>query len=377
MSFRRFICASLLPLFFMVLLIKPACAKTFVYISCADDGEIKTMEMNLTTGELSMVGKTKAGKVVMPMAVSPDRRYLYAAIRSIPYKYSTFAIDSNNGELTSLSTVPSPDNMVYISTDRTGTFLLGASYAGHKISVNPISNKGFVQGEPTQVLGTGRHAHSIITDSSNRFAFVPLLGADEILQFVYDEKRGFLSPNKPASVKTKANFGPRHIVFSPNNQFVYVVNELTGMINGYSFDSRNGLLKEIVSISAVPPDSKLLPGKVAAPLGGPQSKSSPAPVDVTREIQAADIHITPDGKFLYVSERTSSTIAAFAVDNITGQLRHIQSYETEKQPRGFNIDPRGNFLLAVGQKSASCMVYKINRETGELQPLKQYHVGNM
>jgi 6-phosphogluconolactonase len=365
-----------LALFLVGLFALPAAAKTFVYISCADDGDIAILEMNLETGDLKMLGKTKAGKVVMPMAVSPDRRYLYAAIRSVPYLYASYAIDSTKGELTHLSTVPSPDNMVYISTDKTGRFLLGASYAGHKISVNPIGDKGFVQAETNQIMSTGRHAHAIVPDPSNRFVFVPNLGADQIMQLKFDEKMGVLASNKPAAVKTKADTGPRHIVFSPNNRFVYVSNELTGMVNGYTFDSNTGLLKEILSISAVPRNSNLMPGKIAPPLGGPQSQPAAAmPTDDKPKIQVADIHITPDGKFLYASERTSSTLAAFAVDTATGMLKYINNYDTEKQPRGFNIDPRGNFLLAAGQLSDHVSIYKINRETGVLQPLSRISVG--
>jgi 6-phosphogluconolactonase len=373
---KKMLYSSLVLCLLTGLFVLPAAAKTFVYISCADDGDIATLEMNLNTGDLSMLGKTKAGKVVMPMAVSPDRRYLYAAIRSVPYKYAAFSIDSTQGSLTHLSTVPSPDNMVYITTDKTGRFLLGASYAAHKISVNPIGDKGFVQAEALQVIGTGRHAHSIVPDSSNRFVFVPLLGVDQIMQLKFDEKTGVLSSNKPNAVKVKTDMGPRHFIFSPNNKFAYVSNELTGMVNGYTFDSATGLLKEIQSISAVPPGSKLQPGKAAPPLGGPQAQTAQAmAVDNNPKIQVADIHITPDGKFLYVSERTSSSLAAFAVDSATGVLKYINNYDTEKQPRGFNIDPRGNFLLAAGQLSDHVSVYKIDRETGVLQPLSRVLVG--
>ena len=97
--------------------------------------------------------------------------------------------------------------------------------------------------------------------------------------------------------------------------------------------------------------------------------------DDKAKIWAADIHLTPDGKWLYATERTTSTLAAFAVDSLAGKLRYLNSFETEKQPRGFNIGPRGNFLIAAGQKSDHLAVYAINRETGELQMLKRYPVG--
>ena len=361
----------LLQVLFVALISLPAGAKTFVYVSCAEDGEIAMLEMNLENGDLKLTGKAKAGKIVMPMAVSPDRRFLYASIRSVPYSVASYSIDSNKGELTHLSTVPLPDNMAYISTDKTGRFLFSASYAGHKLSVNPIGGKGLVQPDPTQVLITGRNAHSILSDPSNRFVYVPNLASDQVMQFIFDEKTGILIPNKPGAVYTKAGSGPRHLDFSPNNRFVYVLNELNGMVNGYAVDIQTGLLTEIQSISAVPRDANLPPGIPAPALGGPQA----APRVERDEIKGADIHITPDGRFLYASERTTSTLAAFAVDSGNGKLMYINNYATEKQPRGFNIDPRGNFLIAAGQKTDHCSVHRINRATGELQRLNRYLLG--
>ena len=344
-------------------------AKTFVYVACADDGEIAILEMNLNSGDLRPIGKAKAGKVVMPMAVSPDRRFLYASIRSVPFSVASYSIDSNTGELTLLSTVPLPDNMANIATDRTGRFLLAASYTGHKVSVNPIGWRGMVQPDPTQILMTGRHAHAILPDPSNRFVYVPNLGSDQIMQMVFDEKTGLLTPNKPAAVYTKYGAGPRHLDFSPNNRFVYVLNELNGTVNAYAFDNQTGLLSEIQSLSALPPDSKLPPAIPAAGIG-----AQAGPAVEREEIKCADIHVTPDGRFLYASERTSSTLAAYAVDSTTGKLRYIRNFETETQPRGFHIDPRGNFLIAAGQKTHHITVHRINRSTGGLERLNRYPV---
>ncbi len=360
-----------IPILLVSLFSIPASARMFVYISCADDAEIAALEMNPATGDLKLIQKAKAGKLVMPMAVSPDRRFLYAAIRSVPLSAASYAIDWKTGELVHLSTVPLADNMAYISTDRAGRFLFAASYAGHKISVNPIGVKGLVQGDPTQVLMTGRHAHSILPDPSNRFVYVPNLGSDQIMQFIFDEKTGLLTPNKPGAVHTKVGAGPRHIEFSPNNRFVYVLNELDGNVNAYAMDSQTGLLTEIQSISAVPRNAKLVQGTPAGAIGSPQQSKEP-PKDI---IKCADLHISPDGNFLYASERTTGTIGAFAVDSMTGKLRYINSYESEKQDRGFNIDPRGNFLIVAGQESGQCSVHKIDRKTGELQLLKRYPIG--
>jgi 6-phosphogluconolactonase len=335
MKVTRTVFVLLLQVFFFALMALHAEAKTFVYVACADDGEIAILEMNLNSGDLRPIGKAKAGKVVMPMAVSPDRRFLYASIRSVPFSVASYSIDSKTGELTHLSTVPLPDNMANIATDRTGRFLLAASYTGHKVSVNPIGWRGMVQPDPTQVLMTGRHAHAILPDPSNRFVYIPNLGSDQIMQMVFDEKTGLLTPNKPAAVYTKYGAGPRHLDFSPNNRFVYVLNELNGTVNAYAFDNQTGLLSEIQSLSALPPDSKLPPAIPSAGIGAAQT----GPAVEREEIKCADIHVTPDGRFLYASERTSSTLAAYAVDSTTGKLRYIRNLKRKHSPAVFISTP--------------------------------------
>lgn len=348
--------------------------KTFVYVSCADDGEIAVLQMNPTSGDLKLTGKARAGQAVMPMAVSPDRRYLYAAIRSVPYSVASYAIDSATGELTHLSTVPLPDNMAYLATDRTGRFLFSASYAGHKISVNPIGPQGFALGDPVQVMITGRNAHCILADPSNRFVYVPNLASDQVMQLVFDEKTGLLTPNKPGAMYATCGAGPRHLAFAPNNRFVYLLNELEGTVYGYAADLQTGLLTQIQSVSMVPPGAGLIQGKPDVPLGGPPTAPA-APAQSGPQIRAADLHITPDGRFLYASERTTSTLAAFAVDTLTGKLAYVGHYETEEHPRSFSIDPRGNFLIAAGMLSGHCAVHRIDRATGALQRLKRCPVG--
>ena len=125
----------------------------------------------------------------MPMAVSPDRRFLYAATRSKPYSVFVYAIDPNTGALKTLSVSALAESFPYISLDKTGRYLFGASYGSHLISVNAVGGDGRVASEPLQVIPVGRNAHSIRVDESNRFVFVPTLGSDEIFQFTSDTER--------------------------------------------------------------------------------------------------------------------------------------------------------------------------------------------
>ncbi len=348
----------------------PALGGTFVYVSNAEDGDIGTYSMK-PDGELQPGARVAAAKVIMPMAVSPDRRFLYAASRSKPFSVHVYSINSATGALTHVSTSPLAESFPYISLDRTGRFLFGASYGGHLVTVNAVGSDGRVAPEPLQVIPMGRNAHAVRTDGSNRFVYVPSLGTDQIFQFMFDAKSGRLTSNTPAVFQMKAMTGPRHFVTSSDNKFMYVLSELLGTVTTLSLDAKTGLLTELGSVSGLPADSKLGPG---APRGAVGAPGAPAR-NTDNDIWAADIHMTPNGRFLYISERTSNSVGAFGVDGATGRLTYLGSTPTEKQPRGFAIDPKGRFLVGAGEKSDTISVYAIDQGSGGLRLLQKYPAG--
>jgi 6-phosphogluconolactonase len=240
--------------------------------------------------------------------------------------------------------------MAYVATDRSGKFLLSASYGGNKVTVNPIGPDGIAQ-PAQQIMATEPNAHCIVADPSNRYVLHTSLGGDLVYVEKFDAKTGKLAPSDPPNVSVKAKAGPRHLVFAPKGKFVYLLNELDASIYVFPWDAETGTLKKEVQVATSLPNG--FDGKP----------------------WAADIHLTPDGKFLYASERTTSTLAAFRVDPNTGMLTSIDSYPTEKQPRGFSIDPTGRYLLAVGQLSNSMTSYAIDKATGKLTKLKEYPMG--
>jgi 6-phosphogluconolactonase len=349
----------------------PALAATFVYVSNAEDGDIGMYRMQ-DSGELQPGARAKAASVVMPMAVSPNRHFLYAASRSKPYRVHVFSINSKTGELTPVSTSPLAESFPYISLDETGRFLFGASYGGNVVSVNAVGSDGRVSSEPLQVIPVGRNAHSIRVDANNKFVYVPTLGSDEIFMFKFDAKTGKLSSNTPAVYLTKAMTGPRHFITSEDNKFMYVLSELLGTVTTFAIDGKTGLLTEVSTATGLPPDTKLGPG---APRGAVGAPGGPPPRNTDNDIWAADIHMTPNGKFLYISERTSNTIAAFSVDGATGKLTYLSSTPTERQPRGFNIDPKGRYVVVTGEKSDTISVYAIDQGSGTLKLLSKYPTG--
>ena len=334
--------------------VAPAAAATYAYVGNADSNDISILELKPEDGSLTKVdqvaipGITKPGGS-LPLALSPDHRFLYAGLRGEPLVVASFRIDPLTGRLTHLGNAPLADSMAYIVTDRSGRFLLSASYGGNKISVNPIGPQGLVQ-PPQQVVMTEPKAHAIMTDPANRHVLATSLGGDILLQERFDAATGMLTPNDPPSVAIPAGAGPRHFVFAPDGRQVYVIAELDGSVTVFRYDAASGRLSQRQVTSVLPPGFDGKPW-------------------------AADIHVTPDGRFVYASERTSSTIRGFSVDPATGLLVPIDSYLTEKQPRGFNIDPTGRYLLAVGQLSHHLTTYRIDQATGALTEVGGIEVG--
>lgn len=329
-------------------------AASFVYVGNAESNTISVLGLDRQSGDLTAIEIVPIPDVAKPgptspMAVRPDRRVLFVGIRSEPYIAASFAIDAASGRLAHLGNGKLADAMAYIVTDRSGRFLLSASYGGHKVAVNPIGPDGVI--EPVrQVVPTAPNAHCILPDAANRFVLATSLGGDVINQFCFDPTSGALTPNTPASVKVTDKAGPRHLAFHPSGKFAYLIGELDGAIHAFDYDAPRGRLGETQVLSALPP------GFAGKPW-------------------AADLHVTPDGRFLYASERTSSTLAAFKIDPTSGRLSMIGTYLTEKQPRGFRIDPSGRYLLAVGQLSHSMTSYAIDRAGGTLSRLKEYPMG--
>lgn len=323
--------------------------KTIAYVSNADSREIIVLRL-AEDGALAEIGRVKTAGTVMPLALSPDRRFLFAALRSEPFGVASYRVDRQTGRLAHIATAPLPASMPYIATDRTGRFLLSASYQSAVAAVSAIDAEGRVGPAPVQVLNTAPNAHCILTDAANRFAFVPCLGGDHVMQLRFDSARGRLAPNVPPELPTGKGAGPRHIVFHPEGRLAFLVNELDASILSLAYNPSAGTLTKLSAASALPPSFAGKPW-------------------------AADIHTTPDGRFLYASERTSSTLAGFRIDAVDGTLAPIGNWPTETQPRGFAIDPAGRYLLSTGQLSNALTAYAIHPDSGRLTPLKRYPMG--
>lgn len=325
-------------------------ARTMVYVSNTDDGEIAVYELNKANGELKTQQTITAGDNVMPLAVSPNKHNLYASVRGKPNAVATFLINQDNGQLTRLAQANQENDICFMQVDATGQYLITSSYGKSAITLSRIEKSGEISIAPPVVYPTGLNAHAVLLDATNHFLFVTNLGSDQILQMLFNATTGEIQPNSPALVKTQTGSGPRHLRFSRDNKFLYTVNEYSGFVSVYAFDKASGTLTEKQSILA---SAKAFSEKPSA----------------------AEIQISPNGRFIYVSERRTNTLTQFSRNAKTGLLTYVQSVPTEVKPRSFAISPDGRYLLSAGQKSGHLSVYKIEKATGNLHFINRYLVG--
>lgn len=315
--------------------------KTLVYVSHAESGDIRVFGLDAATGQLTPLQQIDVGGMLMPMAVSPDQRFLYVARRSAPLAALAFMIDPASGRLTRVGEGALPHSMAAIATDRSGRWLFSASYGGALVAVSPITADG-VPGAAQQVLATAPHAHCIQADPSNRHAYATSLGGGLLYHWHFDAESGQLTPAAQPALALHAGAGPRHFVFDSTGRLAWLLGELDGTVTSLRL-SEDGTPAVTDTVSSLPPG-------------------------FTGEPWAADIHLTPDGRFLYTSERRSSTLAIFRIDPASGRLTPCGHAPTETQPRGFAIEPGGRCLVSAGQLSHRLTVHGIDPDTGALHP---------
>ena len=315
-------------------------------------------------GQLTSIGV--AAEAVDPsfLAVHPNGKYLYAVNEignfngEVSGAVSAFAIDAKSGSLKFLNQVPTRGaGPCYISLDKTGAYVLVANYDSGNIASFPVHGdggigtaSGFVQHSgtgPNKERQEGPHAHWIGTSPDNRFALAVDLGLDQVIVYGFDAGTGVFTPTLAGFAKVKPGSGPRHLAFSPNGKFAYVISEMASTVTVFSYHAKNGSFTSLQTISTLPSD-----------YSGPK--------------EAADVAVHPSGKFLYASNRGHDSIAIFAIDPKKGTLRSLGQVLTGgKTPRHFAIDPTGAYLLAENQESNNVVVFHIDPATGGLTPTGQ------
>lgn len=331
----------------------PSRAGMVAYISCAEDRRILVFGLDPSSGALqleqtvSVPGTEEASPSNMPLAVRPDHRVLYAALRAPPYVTSCFGITPGSGHLAWRSSSPLADAMAYIATDRDGRHLLCASYRGGSFTVYRLAQDGDIDPQPTARIEGQPKAHCIIPARRTGIVYGTVLAHDVVLPLAFDPVRGSLNlPATPAR-KSAPGSGPRHLALHPGLDVLYIVNEHAGTLDVCRVEPGTGLLQQ-------------------------QESHSLVPTGFSGNARAADLHVTPDGAGVYASVRSTGSIAGFRVDPASGGLRPVGTWSVCGSPRGFNITPNSRFLLVAGQADNVLDVFRIAPEHGVLTQIGSY-----
>ncbi|MBT3341854.1 MAG: lactonase family protein [Gemmatimonadetes bacterium] len=322
-----------------------------VYISNSGSNFLSHLVLNADTGQLDARDNIDLGEAPGAIATDAAGKRMWICLRANK-QFASFDIDPVSGSLSATGRVTVPDGSPYIRTDNTDRFLLASYYGAGHVSVHAIAADGTLSVDPLQWIPTDTHAHSIQTDRSNRFAFVPHTNPpNAIYQFCFDATNGALTANEPATIQPSTPEGPRHFVFHPTKDLFYSVNENGSTVSAHHFDPDSGTLSGFQVISTLPEGFD------------------------PEENTTAEITISADGQHLYASNRGHDTLALFDVAE-DGSLSLKAHYDTEATPRFFYLDPTGKWMLSVGQDSGRMSVYAVDQATGALAPTQRLDVGD-
>ncbi|GAA4162373.1 lactonase family protein [Chryseobacterium ginsenosidimutans] len=317
---------------------------------------IYVYQLDTISGNLSKI--TSFTGILNPsfLTLSPNGKYVFACTESKTQnggKVSSFEFKPENKSLTFINSQKSGgENPVYLTVHQSGKWLVNGNYTEGSVSVYPILEDGkiepyvqnfqFSEGSINPDRQDRSHIHSTVFSPDFEYIFLPDLGADKIRSYKFEsESNEPLKVSQYPFIQTTLGSGPRHFTFHPNGKFAYCIEEMGGAVSIYSFD--NGKFNNLQRINTHSEKYK-------------------------DNFESSDVHISPDGKFLYASNRgKENNIAIFSIQN-NGTLKTIGYQSTKgKHPRVFGLDPSGKFLIATNAGTGNVVVFKRNPETGLLK----------
>jgi 6-phosphogluconolactonase len=321
---------------------------------------IYVYRMDLATGALTL--QSKAGGPPNPsyLTIDPSQRYLIAVSETSQFNgqdgggVSSYGIDPTSGALSLINSQPTHGQApCHVIVDPSGKWVIVANYSSGNATVLPLGDDGKL-GAPTDVVQhhgssvnksrqEGPHAHSsTFAPGSGTLLLVADLGLDRIMLYDLDLAKGKLAPHATPWIAIHPGGGPRHMAFSADARFLYVANEVDSSVTTFEYHAAKGAFTEMQTLPLLP-------------------------ADFSGQSTAADIHLTPSGKFLYASNRGLDSLAMFSIDPTSGKLTSIGQTPTQgKTPRNFAIDPSGAYLLAANQDGNSVVTFRIDPATGKL-----------
>lgn len=322
---------------------------------------IYLVELNLQTGDLKLIDLFKNIENPSYLVVNNKNGFLYTVNELKQFQgkasgsVSSFKITNSTGALTFVNRQPTQGtDPCHIVVNSKGNELFITNFMSGSVCVLPVRPDGSI-GEPSQFIQhigssidhdrqIGPHAHSLVFSPDERYAFVADLGLDKLMIYKTNSGSSPLTPSEIPFFKTNPGSGPRHFTFHPNGEYCYVINEIDCTILALSYEKKNGSFSEIQCVSSLPE-------------GVAKNGNS-----------CADIHLTPDGRFLYGSNRGHNSLIVYEIDNKSGLLAYVDCPPCGgKIPRNFSIDPSGYYLLCANQDSNDITVFKIDQNTGKLK----------
>ncbi len=315
---------------------------------------IYVYEFDAATGELRFISSATTSNPSY-LAISPTEKFVYAVNEDQPGRISSYRFDKKTGALHFLNEVASAgDHPCYIAVHPSGKWVVAGNYSSGNFSVFKVKKDGALnashqtiqhQGKSINVeRQTGPHVHATVFSKDGETLFVPDLGLDKVMLYRFNTLTGTVSKASPPFLAIDPGNGPRHIELSKNQYFAYLAEEMGGSVSVWKHS--NVTWKKVQQLSSHPAAFKGFKG-------------------------SADIHLSPNGRFLYLSNRgDANNIAIFSVNQQSGLLTVVGFQPTLGiKPRNFTIDPTGNYLLVANQDSNNVVVFRINKKTGLLSPL--------
>lgn len=334
----------------------------YLYVGAYTTGEdegISIYKFDASDGDLEFISIEKGVENPSYLAIHPKNSLLIAVNEVGEFKgeksgaVSSFAINED-GSLSYLSQVPSGGGApCYVSIDKSGAWAFVSNYSGGNVSIYPVGKDGKLQPYSDLIQHEGKgstegrqgkpHAHAMVLDPKGDFALAADLGLDKVISYRVDTKNGKLEHASDSDLKLADGAGPRHLTFHPNKKLAFIISELNSTITSCTYDAQSGKLTEVKTVDALP--------------SGYEGTS-----------YCADIHVSPNGKFLYGSNRGHNSIVIYQINQKTGDLTYFNHHSVNgKWPRNFTIDPTGKFLLVANERSNNIVVFKIDGETGKLR----------
>jgi 6-phosphogluconolactonase len=337
-------------------------ADPLVFVAAFAPGErggIHAYSFDATAGKLRPVHRTAGMENPFFLTLSPDKKFLYSTHAkqfggTENEQVAAYQVVGRTGELRLLNRQSAEGTAAcYLDVDKTGKVVVVANYASGSVAALPVKADGSL-GEPASYIRhkgssvnpqrqTGPHAHCIVVSPDNKFAYAADLGTDQVLCYKLDPATAKLTPNQPPFANSPPGSGPRHLTFHPNEKRVYVINELRNSVTAFDYDAGSGTLTEKQTISTLPGDFE-------------------------GTSYCADVKVTPDGRYLYGTNRGHDSIAAYKIGD-DGKLSLVAIEPSRgKGPQNLAVTPDGRWLLCANMPGNNIAVFRIDAKTGKLTP---------